>query len=236
MEMPYEESVPDTTPLLVAEHLRRRYPDGAGWLLDGISMTLHGGSRLALAGPSGSGKTLLLRSLALLDPVDHGRVLWRGEPVAHTRVPAFRSQVIYLHQRPALWGDSVRQVLRVPYRLAIHQGQAYDESRILAWLTKLGRSDGLLNRPPAELSGGERQIVALLRAIQLEPVVLLLDEPTAALDPEAVDSIERLVRQWFDDAPGRRAFCWVSHDQQQALRMTNETIRLAEGRQVELQT
>ncbi|MDZ7619675.1 MAG: ATP-binding cassette domain-containing protein [Patescibacteria group bacterium] len=219
----------DTVPLLAVENLCRRRPDADGWLLDRVSMALPAGSRVALTGPSGSGKTLLLRALAMLDPVDSGRLLWRGEPIARAVVPAFRSQVIYLHQRPAILGGGVEEALRLPYRLSVHRGSRYDEARIVAWLECLGRTGDLLRQSTTDLSGGERQIVALLRAIQLDPVVLLLDEPTAALDPQAVESVERLVARWFEAVPNRRAFCWVSHDQRQASRMTDSSLHMAAG-------
>ncbi|MDY0165168.1 MAG: ATP-binding cassette domain-containing protein [Thermoguttaceae bacterium] len=223
----------DTRKLIEARDLRRRNPDGAGWLLEGISVELCGRQRLALAGPTGAGKTLLLRALALLDPVDGGELFWRGRPVGGGSVPAFRSRAIYLHQRPALMGDSVEATLQWPFRLKVYSGVQYDEQRIVAWLEGLGRTGDLLRRPTAELSGGERQIVAMLRAIQFDPEVLLLDEPTAALDPSAAESVERLVTEWFEAAVRERAYCWVSHDPQQAARMADRTLRLAAGRIVE---
>lgn len=225
--------MPDTPRLIEARNLHRRHPGGDGWLLDGISVVLCGGQRLALAGPTGAGKTLLLRALALLDPVDGGELFWRGQPVGGGSVPAFRSRAIYLHQRPALIGDSVEATLQRPFRLKVHSGAQYDEQRIAAWLDGLGRTGDLLRRPTAELSGGERQIVAMLRALQFDPEVLLLDEPTAALDPSAAEAAERLVTEWFEAAVRERAYCWVSHDPQQAARMTDRTLRLAAGRIVE---
>ncbi len=185
---------------------------------------------VALEGPSGAGKTLLLRAMAMLDPLDSGRLLWRGEPVDRGDVPDFRSRVIYLHQRPALIGVSVEAALRRPFRLKVHRGVRYDESRLLRWLEGLGRDAAFLRQPTAELSGGERQVVALLRALQLDPAVLLLDEPTAALDPPAADSVERLIAGWLETAPAERAFCWVSHDRRQAARMIERTFRLVAGR------
>jgi len=225
-----ENRVSATLPLIEARNLRRRHPEGRGWLLDGVSVTLLPGMRVALDGPSGAGKTLLLRALAMLDPIEDGELFWRGKPVARAAVPVFRSRVIYLHQRPALLGETVEAAFRRPFRLKVHGASRYDESRIVAWLERLGRGAGLLRQPTAELSGGERQMVALLRAMQLDPAVLLLDEPAAALDAPTAESVECLVAEWFDAAPARRAFCWVSHDRRQAAHMTDRTLRLAAGR------
>ncbi len=80
-----------------------------------------------------------------------------------------------------------------------------------------------------DLSGGEAQLVALLRAIQLDPQVLLLDEPTAALDREATGAVEQLVELWFADERDRRATVWVSHDGRQAARVAGAILRVHDG-------
>jgi len=219
----------EPSPLLEARSLGRRRPSGDGWLLRVEHLRLHAGQRVSLSGPSGSGKTLLLRALAMLDPVDEGELLWRGGRVAGGDVPGFRAEAVYLHQRPALIGETVADALRRPFRLGMHRHRSFDRQRIVAWFERLGRAESMLDQPTGELSGGERQIVALLRAVQLDPVVLLLDEPTAALDPGAVDAVERLVGTWFDESPEERTFVWVSHDASQAGRMTDEQVRVERG-------
>ncbi|MGH7571952.1 MAG: ABC transporter ATP-binding protein [Gemmatimonadota bacterium] len=221
------------TALLEARGLGRRALDPAGhegpWLLREISVALEPGERVAVVGPSGAGKTLLLRSLALLDPLDEGEVLWRAESIPDDMVPAYRRQAIYLHQRPALLEGTVEANLRRPFDFAVADG-GYDPGRVRELLSALGRDEGFFARPTGELSGGEAQIAAFLRAIQLEPCVLLLDEPTAALDREAVTAIERLVEGWFGAGSGERALVWVSHDADQARRMTTRVVRLSAGR------
>ena len=88
--------------LLSVKNLGRRHPGGDSWLFQDFNLDLESGDRLALVGPTGSGKSLILRALALLDPVDSGEVLWRGNPIADTEVPSYRSQVTYLQQRSPL--------------------------------------------------------------------------------------------------------------------------------------
>lgn len=220
--------------LLEGRRIGRRAPanradeDGA-WLLHGISLAVAAGERIAVVGPSGAGKTLLLRALALLDPIDEGEVLWREGPVADRSVPAFRRQVLYLHQRPALLTGSVEANLRLPFGFAA-AGGAYDRARAAALLDVLGRGAGFMAKSTADLSGGEAQITALLRAIQMEPTVLLLDEPTVSLDADAAAAIERLVGEWFGRRPAERALVWVSHDAAQAGRVSDRSLRLAAGR------
>ncbi len=216
-------------PLLTARELARRHPDGNGWLLDHVSVTLKAGMRLALAGPSGSGKTLLMRALILLDPLESGTVFWRGEEVRGNRLPAFRREVVYLHQRPALLGGTVEEALQSPFALAVHAGRRYDRARITEWLARLGREASFLTKATADLSGGEMQIAALLRALQLDPTVLLFDEPTAALDPQTTAAVERLLHAWVGEGPSR-ATIWVSHDPEQSGRMADQVLQLRNGR------
>lgn len=194
----------------------------------GISVAVGSGERIAIVGPTGAGKTVLLRAMALLDPVDEGEILWRGRPIGDAAVPGFRRRAIYLHQRPALVEGTVDANLRRPFEFAASTG-VYDPTRVEETLSALGRDPSFLAKPTADLSGGEAQIAAFLRAIQLEPLVLLLDEPTAALDREAASALERLVERWFLAGEGERALVWVSHDLDQARRMTGRVIRLSAG-------
>jgi putative ABC transport system ATP-binding protein len=216
-------------PLLDAQGLGRRKPGGDEWLLRDVSLTIRPGDRLAIAGPSAAGKTLLMRSLALLDRLDAGEVHWCGKTVAPAEVPDFRRQVIYLHQRPALFEGTVEDNLQRPFGLHVHRGRRFDREWIINRLRSVGRSPDFLQRPSSDLSGGEAQITALLRALQLAPGVLLLDEPTAALDPETAHAAEQLVAAWLGE-DAARATVWVSHNAEQARRVADRTLRLVAGR------
>lgn len=218
--------------LLEACGVGRRRPDGDGWLIEGLDVIVRAGDRVALVGPSGGGKTLLLRVLALLDPLDTGAVLWRGQPVPGPAVPAFRARVMYVAQRPALIEGTAEDNLRLPFQLGAHRGRAFDAGRLRAWLAELGRDESLLSRRSQDLSGGESQLIALMRAVQLDPDVLLLDEPTAALDPDATAAAEALVHSWHAAGAGARAYVWVSHDAAQAARVSDRTVHVRGGRLV----
>jgi putative ABC transport system ATP-binding protein len=218
-----------SAPLLEARELGRRHPDGKRWLLESVSVQVQAGDRMGLVGPSGAGKTLLLRALAKLDPVDCGEVFWHATPVHHEHVPAFRAQAIYLHQRSALAGETVEAALRQPLELKIHRGKSFGRNRIVGWLEELGRDGSFLDKKVRDLSGGEVQITALLRAVQLDPLLLLLDEPTSAMDPTTAQSAERLVTRWVGES-AQRAFLWVSHDTEQTERVASRTIAMDSGR------
>lgn len=218
------------TPQLEAQGIARRHPEGGGWLLDHVSLEIYPGSRLSISGPAGSGKTLLVRALALLDPLDVGEIRFEGSSVDRKRIPHYRSQVMYLHQRPMLLENRVEATLRRPFHLNVHRSRSFSRERILQMLHRLGRDEGFLGKAVGELSGGESQLVALLRVIQLDPKVLLLDEPTAALDADATAAVESLVHDWLGESPNTRSAVWVTHDASQARRVAGRSIRIAEGR------
>jgi putative ABC transport system ATP-binding protein len=201
-------------------------------LLTDVALEIRGGERIALCGPSGSGKTLLLRALALLDPLTTGSVCWNGNLVHGGRVPAYRAQVAYLQQQPALKEESVEWLLRQPFAWKIHADKYFSKERLKKWLALLGRRSSFLEKRSVDLSGGEKQIVALLRIIQLDPQVLLLDEPTSALDVDSATAVETLVAGWLAESQAQRAMLWVSHNASQARRVADRQLLMQEGQLV----
>ena len=123
---------------------------------------------------------------------------------------------------------SLHDALPISYQLANHRSLQYDPEFIVDWLGQVGRDEEFLRRSSDDLSGGERQMVALLRAIQLNPQVLLLDEPTSAADSETESIIEELIDRWFR-AELDRALVWVTHDRAQASRMGDRQIIVEAG-------
>ena len=222
--------MPSDRPAIEVIGIGRRDPKTAGWLIRDVSFEVNSGDRLAILGPSGAGKTVLLRALAMLDPLDAGAIHYRGRNVRGDAVPTYRKQVIYLHQRPALIDGSVEHNLRYPFTLKSHQRHTFDRGRATDHLVSLGRSAGFLDKSSRDLSGGEAQIVAFVRAVQLEPDVLLLDEPTASLDPATAQALDTALNRWWMAGAGERALVWVSHDREQSLRMTGRTISIHSGR------
>ena len=232
--------------LLEARELGRRRPASSGrgardgreqpaadepWLIRHISLAIGPGERVALSGPSGAGKTVLLRALAGLDPLDEGEVQLEGQRLAAYPMSSYRSRVVYVHQRPWIADESVEENLRLVFHLHVHRGKRYDRHRIERYLEVLQRPTAFLESPGPALSGGEQQMVALMRALQLGPQLLLLDEPTASLDEEAVAAVERLVSQWQQEEEARGVL-WVTHRDDQRERVADRTIAIAAGRLV----
>jgi putative ABC transport system ATP-binding protein len=216
--------------LLEAKELGRVALGTGQSLLRGVSLSVRRGERLAIVGPTGSGKTLLLRSLALLDPIDQGEILWLNQPISARAVPDFRRQVGYVHQRPALIEGTVEDNLRLPFAFGVHAHEAFDRDRILSMMESVDRGSAFLSQSWRDLSGGEAQIVALIRVLQLRPIVLLLDEPTASLDAATAKNIEQLLAYWHQQVDGQRATVWVTHDRAQSSRVATRVLRMNSGR------
>lgn len=213
-------------PLVALREAGRRV--GERWLWRDLDVTLRPGERLAVAGPSGSGKTLLLRALAGLDALDAGALLGRHDDAlgpVHA-LPAHRAAVAYVAQRPALDG-TVRDALAAPFAFGVYADRGFDEAEAARLLDTLGRGPDLLDADTATLSGGEAQTAGLVRALLVQPSVLLLDEPTAGLDPERAAAVEAAVEAFL--AEGDRAAVWTSHDATQLARVTDRRLDLTDA-------
>ena len=215
--------------LLRLRDVGRRAPGSDKWLIQDVSLEVNAGDRIALVGSSGSGKSVLLRVLALLDGIDAGTLEMQGKPAGEPSVPEHRRKVTYLHQRPALFEGTVQFNFERPFCLKVSQNASYNRDRVLKLLRDVGREESFLQKRVSELSGGEAQIMALIRAVQLDPVMLLLDEATAALDEETTEAAERLVNGWLEQE-NERAVVFVSHDEAQARRVARRIIRIDAGR------
>lgn len=219
----------DAPVLSEAQGIARRDAASGKRLLAPADFQLRAGQRIAVTGPSGAGKSVFLRALALLDPLDAGRLVWHGKALARAGIPHYRRNVAYVRQRPAAVDGTVESLLRYPYTLSMYRGEQFERERVEALAHAAGRDAGFLDLRARELSGGEAQIAALLRVLQLDPEVLLLDEPTAALDPASARAVEALVAAWFEAAPDKRAYLWISHDPAQAARVGSEQLSIVAG-------
>jgi putative ABC transport system ATP-binding protein len=209
--------------VLNATGLGRRIEDA--WIWREVDVQLDAGENLAIVGPTGAGKSLLLRCLAGLDAADEGRIAIDDKPIDEWQMPAYRARIVYVHQRPALWEGTVEDNLRAVFHLAAHRSKGYKHPEAIRRLEAFDRDATFLGKNATDLSGGEAQIVALIRALSVEPSVLLLDEPSASMDATATEQAENLVAGWVGEAPGR-ASVWTSHDGAQVKRVADRTLTL----------
>ncbi len=210
---------------LEAESLSRTVDDHL--LLHGVGFRLELGEILVVVGPSGAGKTTLLRLLNRLDEPDQGTTRLDGEPIVDLEPTELRRRVGYVAQDPVLLGDTVTEDVGLGPRL---HGRRVAADKVQQVLEACG-IEHLADRSTEDLSGGERQRVAIARAVLNDPEVLLLDEPTAELDPASTDRIEDLIRRLADDLG--LAVVLVSHDPAQARRLADRVLVLEEGRVVD---
>jgi phosphate-transporting ATPase len=181
--------------------------------LEPTSFELAAGECVALRGPSGAGKTLLLRALADLDPND-GEVLLDGVPRSRIPAPQWRRRVGYVAAEPGWWSE----------RLVEH---FQDWASQAGPARRLKIAPSVAERRVNQLSTGERQRLALLRALEHRPDVLLLDEPTGPLDEESTAAVEGLLREKQSNG---LALFWVTHDKRQAARVASRQFWIDRGR------
>lgn len=215
--------------IIQARNLTRKHQAREFTLLAPTDFSLLAGSQLAITGPSGSGKSVFLRTLALLDMPSAGQVFWNGHQVQGGMIPQYRSRVCYVSQKAAVTDGSVEDNLRFPFALKHHRHRNFSKEFASCLLEKAGKDGSFLSKRAAELSGGELQVMALVRILQLEPEVMLLDEPTSALDPASATAVENLVMDWFALKSASRAYIWVSHDPAQVVRVAARYLKMDKG-------
>ncbi|MBI4770787.1 MAG: phosphate ABC transporter ATP-binding protein [Chloroflexi bacterium] len=204
-------------------------------VLDIDRLEVHRGEVLALVGPSGAGKSTLLRLLNFLETPTCGSLLYDGRPVMNGdarrdgwHVPlALRRQVTTVFQRPVLLRGSAAANVACGLRLRGRPAQP----AVGEMLERVGLAE-MAGLEARKLSGGEQQRVALARALVVEPQVLLLDEPTANLDPFNVGVIEALIAEV--SRAGGATLVLVTHNVFQARRLATRTGLLLNGRLIEL--
>jgi ABC-type iron transport system FetAB ATPase subunit len=180
-----------------------------------FDLTLEPGACASITGPSGSGKSLLLRMVADLDP-NEGQVHLDGRDRATWPAPDWRKQVIYVAAESGWWAEDVAQHFPAPERTAAR-----------AMTERFGLKSELLEGTVARLSTGEKQRLALARALLRGPSVLLLDEPTSALDDDSIKRVELLLRERMAEG---MSILMVTHDGRQAQRLARQHYLMSAGR------
>ncbi len=217
-------------PLFALRHVAQER-DGRAILRD-VTLDLPRTAVTALIGPSGAGKTSLLRLLNRLDDPSTGEVWYDGRPITGYPIGALRRRVGFVFQTPTMFPGTTADNLQAAVALGVTVGPTSTPSPDPAGvLEAVGLSAEYATREAASLSGGERQRLSIARALMTRPEVLLLDEPTAALDPEVAEhllaTVERLSRE------RGVAVVMVTHRLSEARSVSAYTVMLEAGQVVE---
>jgi putative ABC transport system ATP-binding protein len=193
-------------------------------IIDNISYTFDCGDIYTIVGPSGAGKSSLLRLLNRLDEPTGGEVFFEGQDYRSVPTRTIRRRIGYLFQAPYLFPESIADNIK-------YAAPDITDDRLSFFLVQVGLDKHRRDESVENLSGGEKQRVALARLLAVEPSVLLLDEPTSSLDPTATREIEELVLK----IAAQRCFTviMVTHEPRQALRLSGQTLLLVKGRLIE---
>ncbi len=212
--------------LFQIRHLEKSYETGFSLSIEHLDVRT--GQLLGLLGPTGAGKSTLLKLLAGVDKPTGGQIRFGNAVVSQGGLPiALRRNIVMVHQRPLLLRGTVKQNVAYSLRLRGVRDRSCPVGQVLK---RLGLAD-IADQPSHNLSGGQVQLVAVARALVARPAALVLDEPTAHLDPAHVALVEQAVQR-FQTETGATVV-WATHNLFQARRIARRTALLLDGQLAE---
>jgi putative ABC transport system ATP-binding protein len=192
-------------------------------ILNDISLKVEEGDFISIVGASGSGKSTLLKLCSHLISPTSGEMLFRGKNMMSYDPVQLRREISYCVQSGGLFGRTVEENLAFPYEA---RGLSMDRAAVLAMLAKFGLGEDLLKEENKNLSGGEKQRVALARTLTLKPEVVLLDEVTSALDVDNTRIVEEIIRELNESGT---TILWITHSPEQSRRLANKLLTVENG-------
>ena len=222
-----------TDALIQVRDLKKHFP-GASAIkaLDGVSTDIRKGEVVVVIGPSGSGKSTFLRCLNLLEVPTSGQILFGGVDITDKRcnINLHRQKMGMVFQHFNLFPHMtiLRNMTLAPVKL-LHKPREEAEAQALKLLQRVGLGDRG-NAYPAQLSGGQKQRVAIVRALMMEPEVMLFDEPTSALDPEMVGEVLEVMKELAEDG---MTMVVVTHEMGFAREVASRVVFMADGKLIE---
>lgn len=222
-----------TDALIQVRDLKKHFP-GASAIkaLDGVSTDIRRGEVVVVIGPSGSGKSTFLRCLNLLEVPTSGQILFGGVDITDKRcnINLHRQKMGMVFQHFNLFPHMtiLRNMTLAPVKL-LHKPREEAEAQALKFLQRVGLGDRG-NAYPAQLSGGQKQRVAIVRALMMEPEVMLFDEPTSALDPEMVGEVLEVMKELAEDG---MTMVVVTHEMGFAREVASRVLFMADGKLIE---
>lgn len=199
------------------------YINGQKNILNKINFDIHKGDFISIVGPSGGGKSTLLKLCCHLISPSSGRILYNNKDLNDYNPTILRREIAYCFQTPILFGESVLDNLKFPYQI---RNIKYDEEHIKNLLLKFKLNIELLKSEIKNLSGGEKQRIALIRAMLFKPQIILLDEITSSLDVENTIIVETIIKSFNDEGI---TILWVTHNPMQSRKYANKVLRIEQG-------
>ena len=218
--------------LIQVKDLKKYYHKGAIKALDGITVDIEKGDVAVVIGPSGGGKSTFLRSLNLLETPTSGSIIFDGEDITGKKVdlPLHRQKMGMVFQHFNLFPHkTILENLTLAPRKVKHISEAEAKAKAMALLERVGLADRA-GAYPAQLSGGQKQRVAIVRALCMEPEVMLFDEPTSALDPEMVGEVLEVMKELARDG---MTMVVVTHEMGFAREVASRVLFIAQGQLLE---
>ena len=218
--------------LIEVRELEKHFGGGEIRALDGVDADIHRGEVVVIIGPSGSGKSTLLRCLNLLEKPTHGSVIFDGADITapNTNINYHRQKMGMVFQHFNLFPHMtvLKNMTLAPIKL-LKKSKADAERLAMSLLDRVGLPDRA-GSYPSQLSGGQKQRIAIVRALCMEPEVMLFDEPTSALDPEMVGEVLDVMKQLARDG---MTMAVVTHEMGFAREVGDRVIFMDGGRIVE---
>ena len=218
--------------LIRVENLQKHYNKGAIKALDGINTEIKKGEVVVVIGPSGSGKSTFLRCLNLLEVPTGGHIYFDGVDITDIKtdinIHRQRMGMVFQHFNLFPHMTILKNMIIAPMKL---QGKSEAEATEMAMslLCRVGLEDRA-GAYPSQLSGGQKQRIAIVRALCMQPEVMLFDEPTSALDPEMVGEVLEVMKQLAEE---NMTMVVVTHEMGFAREVATRVMFMADGRQVE---
>ena len=194
------------------------------YILKDISLKINKGDFISVVGPSGSGKSTLFKICSHLINQSQGEIKYKNKNVNEYDPMELRKEISYCFQTPYLFGDKVMDNILFPY---IIRNKEINRDRIKELFSLFNLSEEFLDSQVKNLSGGEKQRIALIRTLLFEPIILLLDEITSALDSENVLLVEAVIQELNHKG---MTIMWITHDQEQSKKYSNKILVMEEGK------
>ena len=228
--------------LIQVQHVKKYYNHGAIKALDDVSVDINKGDVMVVIGPSGSGKSTLLRSLNLLEEPTGGSILFDGVDITrkYTVTPEGKKVKLDINIHRQKMGMVFQHFNLFPHKTILQNmtiapikvkgmDKAQAEEKARAMLARVGLEDRA-DAYPIQLSGGQKQRIAIVRALMMEPEVMLFDEPTSALDPEMVGEVLEVMKEL---AASGMTMVVVTHEMGFAREVGNRVLFMADGKLLE---